>query len=98
VGSALVWGQTGSTYYAVHDGRIVALLYWSEPELGVEGESGEPLITAADWFWVAADDPHNHFQLDAPPLERGMTDAELAAAHDEALAAATTAISELLKA
>ncbi len=90
------WGQAGSIYYAIDrwQGRIIALLYWTEEQLG--GRDGEPVILEPAWLWLPAEEPDYHRDISAPPLTRGMTDAELAAAHDIALEEAGRAILDYL--
>lgn len=93
------WGQAGSTYYSVDEwqGRIIALLYWTDEQLGCEGgPDGEPVICEPGWLLVPADEPDYHREICAPPLTREMTDAELADAHDIALEAGGRAIIEYL--
>lgn len=57
------WVQAGSsvTYALVVDGRIEALVYW-QPADPADPEGQD------DWFWVAADRPQHHSQVDAPHL------------------------------
>lgn len=87
------WGQAGTTYYAVGDGQIVALLYWEAAGLGQEGgPDGEPVITEAGWFWLTTDNPDRHFALDAPDPSGALGDAELATVTDMALEAAAKEI------
>lgn len=101
-GVALVWGNAGSTYYAVkpETGRIVALLYHTEEQPGYEGgPDGELTICPADWFYVMADDPNHHIGLiNAPVLHSEMTDDEIAEANEIALGETTDAVmAELAK-
>ena len=94
--SALQWGQAGSTYYD-RDGRIAALLYFETVGLGeMDGPGGEPVVTEASWLWLPADDPDQHYEIDAPALRSDMTDQELAAAHETALGQATEQVAEHL--
>ena len=91
------WGNAGSTYYAVMEGRIVGLLYFEGEGLGEEdGPGGESVVTPPEWFLVLADAPKEHLALGAPPLEEGMSDNELMAATDAALEEATAMIEDHL--
>jgi hypothetical protein len=94
----LSWGNAGGpTYYAVGDGSIQALLYWDDGGPGELYEpGGEPVIMNPGWYVVLADDPSNHFDVDAPGLEPGMADADLARATEAAMAAATGLVADHL--
>ena len=66
------WELAGDTYYAVVDGRIVALLYWQRPDVGEllrpDGER-EPIVMPTGWLWLSVDAPDRHVALAAPDLD-----------------------------
>ncbi len=92
------WVNVGDTYAAVDRDHMVALVYFSDRQIGfLDGPDGEMLLTDYDWYWVPVDDPQNHVQVtDAPPLRQGMSESELAQATDQALAAAAGEIVDYL--
>ena len=57
---------------------------------------GEPVVTTPGWFVVPADDPDHHVHVDAPALEAGIADADLAQATHEAMDAATRLVADYL--
>ena len=68
-GQRFYWGQAGWAYYLMDRdrGHIIALLYWDNEELAAEGgPDGEPCIAEPAWAWLAADDPDQHYELQAP--------------------------------
>jgi hypothetical protein len=81
------WVNVGNTFAAVVDGRILALLYWSEATPAEEGGAGgEPVVADAGWFLVFADEPFEHTQipLELPTLWPGMPYKQLAEAWEQA--------------
>jgi len=89
----LSWSQAGDTYYAVLGGRMVALLYYTEGDVGENGGPGGDMVTMPPaWMFVMADDPYDHFEVDAPTMTPEMTGRQLAGNNDYALGAATQVV------
>ncbi len=67
------WVHIGTTYAAVAEGKIVALLYHADARRGeVGGPGGDRATTEPAWFIVWVDEPHRHYQLSAPPAPAGI--------------------------
>jgi hypothetical protein len=69
----LDWVEIGrSAFGLVHDGRVVALVYWRGADAAVvEGLDCEPVVVEAGFSWVPTDAPWDHFYLfEAPEPSR----------------------------
>jgi hypothetical protein len=54
----------GSAFGLVHDGRVVALVYWRSADAAeLEGLDREPVVVEAGFSWVPSDAPWDHFYL-----------------------------------
>ena len=94
------WKDLGRfTVCSIVDGRIYAVLYWSE---GFAGQRpGEEALSAsgAGWFLVFVDDPDVQIKITAPSIEgivAGMPEDELTHATRSAVAVAGTMIRKRL--
>jgi hypothetical protein len=70
----LDWVEVGrSAFGLVHDGRVVALVYWRGADAGeLEGFDCEPVVVDAGFSWVPSDAPWDHFYLfEAPEPSEG---------------------------
>ncbi len=91
------WVRIGTTYGAVVDDRIVALVYHADARRGeVGGPGGDRGLAEPAWFLVWTDDPHRHFQLEAPPWRAAMPHEELEQLAYVALAEAGKAVDDKL--
>ena len=88
--TALSWMNAGSTYYAVHEDRVVALLYLDKGGIeNVEGLDGT-------WMVVMADQPDDHLEVDAPPITPEMDANEVATTTGLAFSEAAALVGEHL--
>jgi hypothetical protein len=77
--------------------RIVAILYWGEAQPAELGEpGGEPIVSEPSWFVVLADDPMNHFSIEAPSIEGLDNYEELVEATEAAFDAASRVVADAL--
>ena len=86
----LSWMNAGSTYYAVHRDRIVALLYLDK------GDGGSLRGLDGTWMLVLADQPDDHVGVDAPATTQEMDANEVAAVTGAAFYEAATLINDHL--
>jgi hypothetical protein len=65
----LEWVEVGrSAFGLVHDGRVVALVYWRGADVAeVGGLDCEPVVVEAGFSWVPSDAPWDHFYLFEAP-------------------------------
>jgi hypothetical protein len=65
----LEWVEVGrSAFGLVHDGRVVALVYWRGADAAeVEGLDCEPVVVEAGFSWVPSDAPWDHYYLFEAP-------------------------------
>jgi hypothetical protein len=61
----LEWVEVGTSAFGlVHDGRVVALVYWRGPGAArIDGLDFEPVVVEAGFSWVPSDSPWDHFYL-----------------------------------
>ncbi len=90
------WSEAGKTHYLVdrQAGRVVALAYLAEVELGEFG--GQPVVLDSAWVWLAADDPDFHRELQAPVPAPRMSETQIIDNMDGALIEAQHAVIEYL--
>ncbi len=89
--TALSWMNAGSTYYAVYEDRVVALLYLDRG--GIENVRG----VDGTWMVVMADQPDDHLEVEAPPITPDMDDNEVATATGAAFSEASTLVNDHLE-
>jgi hypothetical protein len=87
---ALSWMNAGSTYYAVHEDRVVALLYLDKG--GIENVGGFD----GTWMVVMADRPDDHLEVDAPPITPEMGADEMATTTSRAFSEASALVNDHL--
>jgi hypothetical protein len=64
------WKDAGRfTVCSIVDGRIYALVYWSEGFAARGPGNREPTAAGPGWFLVFSDDPDVHIRIDAPEME-----------------------------
>lgn len=87
------WIKVGSNavYGAIIEGRVEAIVYWTNEELGSD-EGGEPIVTSPGWFWFAANETGEHWELTPGPVLPEGEGGTLDPVHDAALEAAEQAI------
>ena len=88
--TALSWMNAGSTYYAVHEDRVVALLYFDKGGIENVGRLDGP------WMVVMADQPDHHLEVDAPPITPEMDANEVATTTGLAFSEAAALVGEHL--
>ena len=54
---------TNPVYAAIRGGRVVAIAYETQEELGTD-EDGEPVVVPSGWSWFPAEDPGHHRDLE----------------------------------
>ncbi len=93
------WVRIGSTYGAVAEEVIVALVYHARAQRGNQGGPGGDQVEAgAGWYLVWVDEPHRHHQLTASAARAGAPAAEFDQSALVALAEAGDAIEAKLAA
>ncbi|MEK6271608.1 MAG: hypothetical protein AABM42_03050 [Actinomycetota bacterium] len=96
-GRSIEWQNAGDTYYVNADGEIAALLYHDDGGIGFDGgPEGEMVMATPSWWLVLSGQLDDHEQVDAPPLEAGMDDHEIARVNEAALDAASGIVADHL--
>jgi hypothetical protein len=92
--SPLEWLPAGaSAYYALHDGRIAAILYIDDLDRGaLPGHEDEFAPGVQGWFLVMADKPRNHEHLPEWVLRNDMPEDERDGVHETMLFEATMVV------
>jgi hypothetical protein len=87
------WIKVGTNlvYCGIADGRVVAIVYCTDEELGSD-EAGQPIVTTPGWFWIPGDCPFQHRDLKVPERRPDDDRGALHPLHGAALGSAEEAI------